>query len=150
LGICRRPPESSDCGGGRRCGSRVTSLSAESDSTEHGRGLQLNLSLQAVAGKRLVDVGLNPRGRASQPLATPAAGPIAVGEKPTQGRSILAKLIILVKLIISRFLLTTISWCIFLAISNNRFGQNLLIFTNFSTRKIFCHAYSRPRYQQTF
>ena len=34
---------------------------------------------------RLVGVGLNPSKRAFQPLATPAAVPIAVGEKPTPG-----------------------------------------------------------------
>lgn len=69
-----RPPESSDCGGGRRCGRRVAPRSAESDSTEHGRGLQINQPLQAVVGKRLVDVGLNPRERAFQLLAAPAGG----------------------------------------------------------------------------
>jgi hypothetical protein len=46
-----RPPESSDCGGGSRCGSRVAPRSAETDSTEHGRELQLNQPLQAVVGK---------------------------------------------------------------------------------------------------
>jgi hypothetical protein len=49
---------------------------------------------------RLAGVGINPRKRAFQPIAAPAAGPIAASEKLKQGRSILAKLIISVMLII--------------------------------------------------
>ena len=165
LGICSRPPESSDCGGGRRCGSRVAPRSAESDSTEHGRGLQLNQPLQAVAGKLgeqltgsaatqlkyevrcdMISIWHGSSGWCrAQPKETglPTTCNASHGINPLKrgadaGAQHISKSDNISKADNQSISLDdSISWCSVHPIYNNRFDQHLIVITNFSPKKIF-------------